>query len=310
MSMKTVLMVILLFMVAVLSGCDKKPALEVGQVWETVYGGDNPFDPKSIVLRKIVALDSGYVQYVRVAEWADGLISSMEEGVFRACDAKLVSNEPAPATGFIETGTGEALVIISSGKDCALCDAGSGRICPHGGIDIQLDNGTDGLVVTWSDPNDYLYRIAEAVSETFTICTDSGRELVLTFEGDELKITGDADMNEAAQMFFNEKLKYIADDYIKSRTIPAMIEYPTWGKGELPADHQEFFGDSNTARLDYVQNMVLDKHAAILKVLAVRVLALEAVDPNAMRLEALESGMETLIDVGHDTVLTDVEAVE
>lgn len=67
-----------------------------------------------------------------------------------------------------------------------------------------------------------------------------------------------------------------------------------WGQGELPADHQEYFGNDNTARLDYVQNRVLDKHGAILKVIAIRVLALEAVDPNAMRLEALESGMEKL----------------
>lgn len=65
-----------------------------------------------------------------------------------------------------------------------------------------------------------------------------------------------------------------------------------WGQGELPADHQDFFGNDNTARLDYVQNRLLDKHSAILKVIAIRVLALEAVDPNAMRLEALESGME------------------
>ncbi len=64
-----------------------------------------------------------------------------------------------------------------------------------------------------------------------------------------------------------------------------------WGKGELPADHQEFFGNDNSSRLDYVQNQVLDKHAAILKIIAIRVLALEAVDPNAVtdRLDALEA---------------------
>ncbi len=87
-------------------------------------------------------------------------------------------------------------------------------------------------------------------------------------------------------------------------------EPPVWGKGELPADHQGFFGPGNNSRLNYVQNRVLDKHAAILKILAIRVLALEAVDPNAMRLESLESGMDKLMDVGHAAVLTDVEAVE
>ena len=75
---------------------------------------------------------------------------------------------------------------------------------------------------------------------------------------------------------------------------PTVAEPPVWGKGELPADHQDFFGDGNDSRLNYVQNKVLDKHAEILKILAIRVLALEAIDPNAMRLEALESGMEKL----------------
>ena len=70
---------------------------------------------------------------------------------------------------------------------------------------------------------------------------------------------------------------------------------PVWGKGELPAEHQGFFGNDNTARLDYVQNRVLDKHAAILKIIAIRVLALEAVDPNAImvetRLDLLEASL-------------------
>ncbi len=180
--MKTVLMVILLFMVAVLSGCKEK--LEVGQVWETVYGGDDPFAPKSIVLRKIVALDSGYVQYVRIAEWGDGVISSMREGVFRACDAKLISNEPAPY--------------------------------PFSGVPIEEP---DGIIIAVSDPN--------------------------------------------------------------GLSLGTLIVKPAvWGQGELPADHQEFFGDGNASRLNYVQNRVLNKHDAILKILAVRVLALEAVDPN------------------------------
>ena len=68
-----------------------------------------------------------------------------------------------------------------------------------------------------------------------------------------------------------------------------------WGKGELPVEHQDFFGNDNTARLDYVQNRVLDKHGEILKIIAIRVLALEAVDPNAIpvetRLDLLESAL-------------------
>ncbi len=37
----------------------------------------------------------------------------------------------------------------SDGKECLLCDAGSGRMCPHGGIDIEPDS----LIVPVSDPN-------------------------------------------------------------------------------------------------------------------------------------------------------------
>jgi len=84
-------------------------------------------------------------------------------------------------------------------------------------------------------------------------------------------------------------------EFISISTDPVSDAPPVWGKGELPADHQDFFGNDNTARLDYVQNRVLDKHGEILKIIAIRVLALEAVDPNAMRLEALESGMERLL---------------
>ena len=70
-----------------------------------------------------------------------------------------------------------------------------------------------------------------------------------------------------------------------------------WGKGELPAEHQDFFGNDNPSRLSYVQNQVLNRHSAVIRELAIRVLALEAVDPNAMRLEALELGMEKLTSV-------------
>lgn len=57
---------------------------------------------------------------------------------------------------------------------------------------------------------------------------------------------------------------------------------PVWGKGELPVKHQEWFGNDNTARLDYVQNRILDRHGAILRELAKRVLVLEGADPNDM----------------------------
>ena len=81
------------------------------------------------------------------------------------------------------------------------------------GIDIDAPCTID------VDPNDYLIILDEDwdIPDTLTISTESGGELVLSFEGDELKITGDADMNEAAQIFFTEVLKRIVDDYIRSR---------------------------------------------------------------------------------------------
>lgn len=53
-----------------------------------------------------------------------------------------------------------------------------------------------------------------------------------------------------------------------------------WGKGELNPEYQEFFGNSNGARLDYVQNQLLDKHSKAFKEVLMRLIALEAVDPN------------------------------
>ena len=35
-----------------------------------------------------------------------------------------------------------------------------------------------------------------------------------------------------------------------------------WRQGDPPADYQEFFGNSNTARLNYVQAQILNRHAA------------------------------------------------
>ncbi len=55
---------------------------------------------------------------------------------------------------------------------------------------------------------------------------------------------------------------------------------PVWGKGELPADYQTTFGNTNPSRLNYVQQLQIDKHAKVIAELARRVIAIEAVDPN------------------------------
>ncbi len=76
-----------------------------------------------------------------------------------------------------------------------------------------------------------------------------------------------------------------------------------WGKGELPADHQEYFGNDNASRLNYVQNRVLNKHDAIIKEIARRVLILEAVDPNAI--ESHTHTNQEVIEILEEVVLTD-----
>jgi len=56
---------------------------------------------------------------------------------------------------------------------------------------------------------------------------------------------------------------------------------PVWGKGELPAEYTSIFGNNNGARLDYVQNQMIDKHNKVIAELAKRVIALEGGgDPN------------------------------
>jgi hypothetical protein len=55
---------------------------------------------------------------------------------------------------------------------------------------------------------------------------------------------------------------------------------PVWGQGDLPADYQAVFGNDNIARLVYMQNQVQNRHAAVIREIAIRVLIMESVDPN------------------------------
>ncbi len=237
MSMKTVLMVILLFMVAMIGGCEE--TLEVGQVWETTY--DDPFENRR-VLHKIIALKKGYVQSERLDEAAKGAIGSMREAIFRAGNTKLLED--------------------------------TADVLPDGSTAIY--GPSDAIGVPY---NELVIDEPRVVFERIPL------------EGHLRWISKDKKAGTKAHFEYYSGDEWTALD----DTPPDPNAPPIWGKGELPADHQDFFGNDNTARLDYVQNKVLDKHAAILKIIAIRVLALEAVDPNAMRLEALESGMEKLV---------------
>ena len=49
------------------------------------------------------------------------------------------------------------------------------------------------------------------------ITTENGKSINMNIKGDGLNITGDADLNEAAKVFFSELLKPIVDDYIKEK---------------------------------------------------------------------------------------------
>lgn len=50
-------------------------------------------------------------------------------------------------------------------------------------------------------------------------------------------------------------------------------ERPVYGVGELPAEYQEYFGNDNGARLDFVQNEAINQ-------LSARIGRLEGGDPN------------------------------
>ena len=77
-------------------------------------------------------------------------------------------------------------------------------------------------------------------------------------------------------------------------------EPPVWGNGDLPAKYTANFGNDNGARLNYVQNQMIDKHNKIIAEIARRVIAIES-DPNDLdaRITALES-IQVYDDIGPD----------
>ncbi len=168
MSMKTVLMVILLCVAAMMFGCeDRTEATEVVDAPVAIGGPDG------------TPCGQGYCR----VEHENGKTTDYTCGIHRCIEEQ------------------------------ELCGPSNAETSV---IDFDMWIGQAESVV---DSNDYLIRLSEDwdIPDTLTIETESGTQLVLSFEGDELNITGDADMNEAAQMFFNEVLKSIADDYIRSR---------------------------------------------------------------------------------------------
>lgn len=66
----------------------------------------------------------------------------------------------------------------------------------------------------------------------------------------------------------------------------AQISRKVWGQGDLPSDWQDFFGEGNIARLDFVQTQAINKQGQAIAVLAERVRKLEA-DPNDVKKKGL-----------------------
>ncbi len=85
-----------------------------------------------------------------------------------------------------------------------------------------------------------------------------------------------------ATLVEEEMLAVIEDpnELIDITTGPVSDVLPVWGNGELPDKYQEFFGTSNGARLDFVQNQAIEKHGLIIAEIARRVVAMEGTDPN------------------------------
>lgn len=85
--------------------------------------------------------------------------------------------------------------------------------------EITLDP-SDILTIDFDADDDRMITIADwEISSVYDllIYTKTGKELRIDISTDELRITGDADMNEAAEIFFNEYIKEMADAYIRER---------------------------------------------------------------------------------------------
>jgi len=67
-----------------------------------------------------------------------------------------------------------------------------------------------------------------------------------------------------------------------------------WGNGDLPADYVQTFGNDNTARLNFVQNQVINNHEKAITELLERVQTLEAENPAelACRVRKVEEGIK------------------
>ena len=96
----------------------------------------------------------------------------------------------------------------------------------------------------------------------------------VSFQGDEEMISK-ACFVVAAVIIITGLILSIAGCQPQAEVIPDKV----WGQGDLPDDWQEFFGNENMARLNFVQTQSINNQGKAIAELAERVRKLEA-DPN------------------------------
>lgn len=103
---------------------------------------------------------------------------------------------------------------------------------------------------------------------------------------DKLKITiKDMKFDNAAAIKLANRTVRSAEQRLKEALTPDPNEPPLYGQGDPPAEYQAMFGNDNGARLDYVQNQVINRQGQAIAVLAERVMVLEIAEPNDMEIE-------------------------
>lgn len=243
---------------AFLSGC--KPKLEVGQVWETPSRGD-PFKVAPPVRQKILALEDGYVQFERLDEPAKGYIGSYSERVFKVGNIKLVPITPERPLGIditapdvIEIEDETNLIVIATSP----LEFKIGQVW-----ESETDNPFDVHVLRKILAMQDGYVKYDRVDGEFRGTGIGGSMSIVIFRSAADKLI---DLPEEPEPLIETPAEPNAP--------------PIWGKGELPAEYTNFFGTDNPARLNWMQNQVLDRHGKIIAEIAKRVLILEYVDPN------------------------------
>lgn len=225
MNWKTVCIIIALFAVVVLTGCDKKEPLEVGQVWEWDWRSD-PFHEYHPVRREVLALKEGYVQYERVDEDAKGYVGSMREGAFKACDPKLISTAGERLRAG-ELTIGGCDPDEPEPVDCADCIA--------------------------------LKAILEDSIENTDIAIKAGKDLLLKIN------LLDGIIESGQDELLKANAEIVACWKIIEATKPDPNASPIWGQGNPPASWTETFGNDNIARVNFIQMQMLSNQAARIK---------------------------------------------